>query len=422
MLIADYALLGLGGAVSCFAALSWERERAGRSLVLSFIGGAVCGLAWCLGAGIRLGSGACLLFLASYMAVLLRHAEEPGKSLVDIVAAASIACGCFGMLRVVAGALLGIHGISPFFRVMLALLAFLGVCAALAYLSREFPEEGWQQYFCRQGTQDADRPGRRALLFVAFGLCLSVPVLGRCSLSTAALSLFAFFGGLRLFCLTAVACREREYLRTEKQYRDDMQTYMSVVRSQRHDYNFHVQTLHGLLLRKDYGACEKYLEELLQDSVAMNRLLPLKDAAVSALILSFQSRAQQEGISLEITVENDLSQIATNVYETNKIIGNLLQNALDETERLPDRSYGIHLTILKRGEFCIINVANETRQGDPMASYQAGASSKSGHEGIGIASIQALAARYGGVVYSRMEGQVIHFVAKIPLRLVKEAS
>ena len=38
------------------------------------------------------------------------------------------------------------------------------------------------------------------------------------------------------------------------------------------------------------------------------------------------------------------------------------------------------------------------------------------------ASIQALAARYGGVVYSRMEGQVIHFVAKIPLRLVKEAS
>ena len=56
---------------------------------------------------------------------------------------------------------------------------------------------------------------------------------------------------------------------------------------------------------------------------------------------------------------------------------------------LTDRSFGIHLTILKRGEFCIINVANEARQGDPMASYRAGASSKSGHEGIGIASIQA---------------------------------
>ena len=422
MLIADYALLGLGGAVSCFAALRWERERAGRSLVLSFIGGAVCGLAWCLDAGIRLGSVACLLFLASYMAVLLRYTAEPGKPLVDILAAASIACGCFGMLRVVSGAILGMDGISPFFRVMLALMVLLGICVVLVSMSREFPEEGWQQYFCREDMKDSDRPGRRSLLFAAFGFCLSVPVLGGCSLSTAVLALFAFFGGLRLLCLVVEASREQESLNTEKQYRDDMQTYMSVVRSQRHDYNFHVQTLRGLLLRKDYGACEKYLEELLQDSVAMNRLLPLKDAAVSALILSFQSRAAQEGISLEITVENDLSQIATNVYETNKIIGNLLQNALDETQRLQDRSFGIHLTILKRGEFCIINVANETLQGNPMASYRAGSSSKSGHEGIGIASIQALAARYGGVVYSRMEGQVIHFVAKIPLRLVKEAS
>ena len=45
-----------------------------------------------------------------------------------------------------------------------------------------------------------------------------------------------------------------------------------------------------------------------------------------------------------------------------------------------------------------------------------------GDLGDGSIYIQALAARYGGVVYSRMEGQVIHFVAKIPLRLVKEAS
>ena len=90
MLFADYALLGLGGAVSCFAALRWERERVRRSLVLSFIGGAVCGLAWCLDAGIRLGSGACLLFLVSYMAVLLRHGAEQGKSLGDILAA--LAC------------------------------------------------------------------------------------------------------------------------------------------------------------------------------------------------------------------------------------------------------------------------------------------------------------------------------------------
>ena len=190
-------------------------------------------------------------------------------------------------------------------------MAFLGVCAGLAYLSREFPEEGWQQYFCKEGTQDGDRPGRRALLFVAFGLCLSFPVLGRNSCPRQP-SPFCLLRRTAAFLPGGGSSRERESLRTEKQYRDDMQTYMSVVRSQRHDYNFHVQTLHGLLLRKDYEACEKYLEELLQDSVAMNRLLPLKDAAVSALILSFQSRAQQEASAWRSRWRTTCPRSATN--------------------------------------------------------------------------------------------------------------
>ena len=152
----------------------------------------------------------------------------------------------------------------------------------------------------------------------------------------------------------------------------------------------------------------------------MNQLLPLQDAAISALILSFQSKAAQSGIRMEISIENDLSQIATNVYETNKVIGNLLHNAIEETEKLPAKSYGIKLSILKRGEFCIINVSNRTRYKIPMENYQIGSSSKMGHEGIGISSIQALAARYGGVVYSRMENDIIYFVAKLPLRVIKE--
>ena len=86
---------------------------------------------------------------------------------------------------------------------------------------------------------------------------------------------------------------EQESLNTEKQYRDDMQTYMSVVRSQRHDYNFHVQALAGLFRKGDMDECRTYLDNLVRDSTEMNTYLPIKDPAIAALVFSFRTMASQ---------------------------------------------------------------------------------------------------------------------------------
>ena len=37
--------------------------------------------------------------------------------------------------------------------------------------------------------------------------------------------------------------KERGTVLAEQQYRQEMQSFLNVIRSQRHDYNFHVQTL-----------------------------------------------------------------------------------------------------------------------------------------------------------------------------------
>ncbi len=129
----------------------------------------------------------------------------------------------------------------------------------------------------------------------------------------------------------------------------------------------------------------------------MNAVPPIQDPAISAMIHSFQTLAAREGIRLHISISTDLVQIATNVYETNKIISNLLQNAIDETATHQDKSYGIHLTILKRGEYCVIRVSNElgarTLSPEELGRiYQQGYTSKQGHEGVGLSSIRLLTA------------------------------
>ena len=98
--------------------------------------------------------------------------------------------------------------------------------------------------------------------------------------------------------------------------------------------------------------------------------------------------------------------------------------AIDETATHKDKSYGIWLCILKRGEYCVIRVSNEV--GDtPLSArevgriYQQGYTTKQGHDGVGLSSIQNLASRYKGMIYTQMEDKVIHFIAKIPINYAK---
>lgn len=420
MLIIHYGSLGIGAACSAFLALIWQGMRCRRSALLSMSAGIICTLICCLNVSVQLSTAICIVFQVIYLPIVL----QPEGTAADAVLAVAIASAGTAVHQVATGVCLNLEVFSLFFRSILIALFLVGAGTVCYTLRGNFPGSTWKECFAE--SEAIGKNGKKELR--KFCLCASVlaivctapAIAGEYKFSVLLLEVVAFFGGITLLNLTLVSYKEKIALMTERQYRDDMQTYMSVIRSQRHDYNFHVQTLHGLFLREDYSEALAYLNNLLQDSVEMNRLLPLSDSAISALILSFQSRAQQKGITMEIVIENDLSRIATNVYETNKVIGNLLQNAIDETEMVEDKKYGIKMSIIKRGEFCIISVSNRARSKQPMDDYQLGKSQKEGHEGIGIASIQALVSKYGGVIYSRMEGEIISFIAKIPLLLIKE--
>ena len=71
---------------------------------------------------------------------------------------------------------------------------------------------------------------------------------------------------------------------SEQQHRGEMQSFLNVIRSQRHDYNFHVQTIAGLMQEGKLEECKKYVNALEKDSEMMNAVLPVKDPAISAMI------------------------------------------------------------------------------------------------------------------------------------------
>ena len=137
--------------------------------------------------------------------------------------------------------------------------------------------------------------------------------------------------------------------------------------------------------------------------------------------VSAHSTTTSEGdvYSVLVDVRDDLSRIRTNAYETNKIIGNLLQNAIDEL-RLRRGGGLIELEIFKRGEDCIIRVSNRVAgapafDGGMERLFRQGYTTKPGHDGVGLSSIRTLARRAGGDVSAWAEGGTVHFVASVPM-------
>ena len=262
------------------------------------------------------------------------------------------------------------------------------------------------------------------LLLAAAAAIISPVCTTRCFPVRLAFGGAAFWLGVWLMILLPALRKEKTAVEAEQQYRGEMQSFLNVIRSQRHDYNFHVQTIAGLIRQGQVDECLRYVNALEEDSAIMNAVLPIKDPAISAMIHNFQILSAREGISLYIDIHYNLGQIATNVYETNKIISNLLQNAIDEVSTHEDKSYGIHLTILKRGEFCVIRTSNKLKRvpgSEELGQiYQQGYTTKRGHDGVGLSSVRTLLTRYHGTIYTQLEEDVIHFVARVPINYAKE--
>jgi len=313
--------------------------------------------------------------------------------------------------------------------------AAVSAALAAAYLScwlagRGYaPDPEWPSYFEDTDVEGSGPHIRMQHIFAVPAVSCGAILWGMVAVRVESVpALAALVLLVSLFCLGTCLCtilmlrykREARNNLEEAQYREEMNSFLSVIRSQRHDYNFHVQTLAEMIRRGDLEECEKYVEELSQDSIKVNSILPIKDAAISAMINSFRILAAQEGITLHLDIQNDMSHVMTNAYETNKVISNLLQNAIDEVKTHPDKSYGIWMQVVKRGEYCVVHVYNELPSTSDAGSYvqdvfRQGYTTKTGHDGVGLSSVKMLLKRYRGVIYSQIEGNIIHFIAKIPL-------
>lgn len=202
----------------------------------------------------------------------------------------------------------------------------------------------------------------------------------------------------------------------DKQYQTELLNLMQIIRSQRHDFNFHIQAISGMIEQEKYAECTDYVRTMVKTTNAMNDMLPLHDPAVSAMINSFRELAAQKGIELRVAISDDLAHIPCTVYEINTVIGNLIQNAVDEVEQNTQHSPQVNVLILKRGGNHIIKVTNPcSLAADTFRDcFKPGYTTKQSHEGIGLATVMRIVTKYHGAVFPEFFEGFISFVVQLP--------
>lgn len=205
---------------------------------------------------------------------------------------------------------------------------------------------------------------------------------------------------------------ERMQFSLDKVYQKDLQSFYHIIRSQRHDFNIHLNTIYGLIQSEKFTETNEYINKVVKEARDINELLPLHHPEIGAMLYTYKELALQKGINIQFQIKDDLRTMPCNIYEMNKILGNLLQNAIEAVD-----SGTVEVTIAKRFDQITVSVANQINLDhlklEDMFSH--GFSTKSTHEGIGLPTIQNIISKFNGVMYPEIIDDRLIMNVHIPL-------
>ncbi len=182
---------------------------------------------------------------------------------------------------------------------------------------------------------------------------------------------------------------------------DQIATIYQAMRMERHDFINHLQTLFGFIQTRSLDHADQYIRELVQDIKSIQPLSVADRSELGALLQVKSAVAARENIAFELEQSDLLQSLAVRGTDLNVIIGNIINNAIEALQSNPqEKGRMIRLSCERVNEQSIqIQIVNN---GPVIPSEvfstirQQGVTTKSGHSGIGLYSVQSLVSKYGG--------------------------
>ncbi|MDR3596216.1 sensor histidine kinase [Clostridium sp.] len=184
------------------------------------------------------------------------------------------------------------------------------------------------------------------------------------------------------------------------------------LRAQNHEFMNKLHTIAGLIQLEEYEEAIQFISDVAKVRSNISNILTenIKDASLSALLLSKYNKAEEFRIKLKIDENSKLTKLPQ--YMTSEeivsVVGNLIENSIDAVEN--DGSGFIYIKIVQSEYFLNIKVKNN---GDEIPLeyrekiYEQGFSTKEGQRGHGMYIIKKIIDEFNGTIYFDVDEGVL---------------
>lgn len=212
------------------------------------------------------------------------------------------------------------------------------------------------------------------------------------------ISLIAYFG-LSIYSLTRVfkLTLTTRKLESAEEYNNTLHILHDNVRGFKHDFDNIVTTIGGYIRTEDMNGLKKYYLQLEDDCQRVNNLYLLNPEIINNdgiynLLTKKYNEAEEKDIKVNITFLLDLSTLHMKIYEFARILGILLDNAIEASSECEERI--INLTFRNDSknsrELILIEYTYNDKNLDTEKIFEKGVSGKDNHTGLGLWEVRKL--------------------------------
>lgn len=135
-------------------------------------------------------------------------------------------------------------------------------------------------------------------------------------------------------------------LEQEKLYNKTLSLLYDNIRGFKHDFSNIIQSIGGYISTNNIESLKNYYNSLLEDCQMVNNLSILSpeiinNPAVLSLLTSKYYKSEELGIKVNLEIFLDLQNLNTNIYEFTRILGILLDNAIEAASLSVEKNINI---------------------------------------------------------------------------------